>query len=164
MQTQMKTMRLLLVCCKMQLVAQYVACSPFLGDNTRFLVAVGTPCVKYASVTGPSFCRSSNRLLDSVLVMFLSARRWPVGVCAFHIQLAKRTLRMSTKLAFPPTFALGLPVAEIALPMCHKMVWLALCIELCLGQPIISYRGAIRVRVGKKIVIKSGTAGSVRLS
>ena len=34
--------------------------------------------------------------------------------------------------------------------MCHKMVWLALFTELCLGQPIITYRGAIRVRVDKK--------------
>ena len=50
---------------------------------------------------GRSFCRSSNRLLDSVLVMFLRDRRWPVGACAFHIQPAKQTLRMSTKVAFP---------------------------------------------------------------
>ena len=161
MQTQMKTMCLLLACCKMQLVVQYVACSPFFCDNTRFF-SVGAPCVKSASVTGRSFCRSSNRLLDSVLVMFLRARRWLVGACAFHIQPAKRTLRMSTKLPFPPTFVL--PVAEIALPMCHKMVWLALFTELCLGQPIISYRGDIRVCVGKKIVIKSCTTGAeVRL-
>ena len=92
--------------------------------------------------------RSSNMLLDSVLVMFPRARRWPVGVCACHIQPAKRTLRMSTKVAFPPTFVL--PVAQIALHMCHKMVWLALFTDPCLDQPIITYRGAIRVRVGKK--------------
>ena len=65
---------------------------------------------------------------------------------------------MSTKLAFPPIFVL--PVAEIALLMCHKMVWLVLFTEPCLGKSIITYRGAIRVRVGKKIVIKSGTAGA----
>ena len=47
-----------------------------------------------------------------------------------------------------PTFVL--PVEEIALPMCHKMVWLAIFTEPCLGQPILTYRGAIRVRVGKK--------------
>ena len=28
--------------------------------------------------------------------MFLRAKRWPVGACVFHIQPAKRTLRMST--------------------------------------------------------------------
>ena len=139
MQTQMKTMCLLLVCCKMHLVAQFVACSPFLGDNTRFVV--GSSCVKSASVTGRSFCRrrrSSNMLLYSVLVMFLRARRLPVGACAFHIQPAKRTLRMSPQLAFPPTFVL--PVAEIALPMCHTMVGLhcSNVTELCLCQPIIT--------------------------
>ena len=110
------------------------------------LFIVGTPGVKSASVTGRSFCRSSNRLLDSVLVMFPRARRWPVGACAFHIQPAKRSLRMSTKLPFPPTFVL----LEIALPMCHMMVWLALFTEWCMGQPIITYRGAIRFRVGKQ--------------
>ena len=140
-------MCLLLVCCKMQSVAQYVACSPFLGDNARFLVTERRVSNLPAS-RGRSFWRSSNRLPDSVLVMFLRARRWPVGACAFHIQPEKLTLRMSTKLAFPPTFVL--PVAEIALPMCHKMVWLALFTEPCLGKFIITYRGAIRVRVGKK--------------
>ena len=71
-------------------VGRVVCCvfAPFLGDNTRFF-SVGTLCVKSASVTGRSFCRSSNRLLDSVLVMFLRARRWPVGACAFHIQPEK---------------------------------------------------------------------------
>ena len=39
----------------MQLVAQYVACLPFLGDNTRFF-SVGTPPgVKSAGVTGAVF-------------------------------------------------------------------------------------------------------------
>ena len=52
--------------------------------------------------------------------MILRARRWSVGACAFHIQPAKRTLRMSTFV---------LPVAEIVLPMCDKMVWLALLTE-----------------------------------
>ena len=62
--------------------------------------------------------------------------------------ILNRQNELSTKSAFPPTFVL--PVAEIALPVCHKMVWLALSTELCLGQPIITYRGATRVRVGKK--------------
>ena len=63
---------------------------------------------------GRSFCRSSNRPLGSVLVMFLRARLWPVGACAFHIQPAKRTLRLSAKLpvgAAPPTFVLPSPCA-----------------------------------------------------
>ena len=144
----MKTMCLLLACCMMQLFAQSVACSTFLGDNTCFFES-GRRVPHLPAYRGHSFCRSSNRLLGSMLVMFLRARRWLVGACAFHIQQAKRTLRMSTKLAFPPTFVL--PVAEIALPMCHKMVWLALFTELCLSQPILTYRGAIRVSVGKQL-------------
>ena len=61
--------------------------------------------------------------LGPMLVMFLRGRLWPVGACALHIQPAKQILRMSTKLAFPPTFVL--PVTEIVLPMCHKMIWRA---------------------------------------
>ena len=53
--------------------------------------------------------------------MFLRARRWSVGACAFHIQPVKRTLRMNTFV---------LPVAEIVL-LCDKMVWLALLTEHC---------------------------------
>ena len=54
--------------------------------------------------------------------MFLRARRWSVGACAFHIQPpAKRTLRMSTFV---------LPVLEkLSSLMCDKMVWLALLTE-----------------------------------
>ena len=52
--------------------------------------------------------------------MFLRARRWSVGACAFYIQPAKRTLRMSTFV---------LPVAEIVLLLCDKMVWIALLTE-----------------------------------
>ena len=70
---------------------------------------------------GCSFCDYSNRLLGSLLVIFLRDRCWLVGACVFHIQPAKRTLRMSTFV---------LPVAEIvprpAPPMCDEMVWLAL--------------------------------------
>ena len=70
---------------------------------------------------GHSFCDSSNRLLSSLLVMFLRARRWPVGACAFHIiQPAKRTLRMSI-------FVYQLE--KLSSLMCDKMVWLALLIE-----------------------------------
>ena len=103
MQTQMKTMCLLLVCCKMQLVTQYVACSPFLGDNTRFLVSVRGVSNLPAS-HGCSFCRSSNSLLGSVLVRFLRARRWLVGACAFHIQRAKRTFANEHKVSIPTYF------------------------------------------------------------
>ena len=64
---------------------------------------------------------------------------------------------------FQPTFVL--PVAEIiVLPMCHKMVWLALFTERRLGQAIITYRGAIGVAL-VKIVDEFGTAGiDIRLS
>ena len=34
-----------------------------------------------------------------MLVIFLRCRLWSVGACAFHIQLAKRTLRTSTNVA-----------------------------------------------------------------
>ena len=61
---------------------------------------------RYYAVFGESVSfpclRQSNRFLlevpwlGSLLVMFLRARRWPVGPCVFHIQPAKRTLRMST--------------------------------------------------------------------
>ena len=42
--------------------------------------------------------------------------------------------------SFPPTFVLQ--VADIVLPMCDKMVWLAVFTERYLSQPIITYRGA----------------------
>ena len=79
------------------------------GAIIHVFVSVGTPGVKSADVTGRRFCRSSNRLLDSLLAMFLRARRWLVGACAF-IKPAKRILPMNTKLAFPTTFVLA---------MCH---------------------------------------------
>ena len=50
----------------------------------------GTCFLNLSASCGHSFCDSSNRLLSSLLVMFLRARRWPVGACAFHIQPAKR--------------------------------------------------------------------------
>ena len=53
---------------------------------------------------GCSFCRSSNRLLGSVLVMFLRARRWLVGACAFHIQREKRTFANEHKVSIPTYF------------------------------------------------------------
>ncbi len=109
-----------------------------LGDNTRCFqrpVAVSVPWTK--------FLPSSNRLLGSMLVIFLRGGLRPVGACAFLIQPAKRTLRSSTKTcSFPTTFVLGLPVAEIVNPMCDKMIWLAQFTEWRLGQPIITYRGA----------------------
>ena len=86
---------------------------------------------------GRSFCRSSNSPLGSVLVMFLS-------LC-FSYSTDKTNFANEPKLpvAFPPTFVL--PVAEIVIPMCHKMVWLALFTEQYLGQPIITHRGVIGV-------------------
>ena len=60
-----------------------------------------------SSAHGRPFCASSNRLLGSMLIMFLKGRL-SVVACAFHIQPAKRSLRMSTKLAFLPTFVLPL--------------------------------------------------------
>ena len=81
-----------------------------LGDNTRCFqrpVAVSVPWTK--------FLPSSNRLLGSMLVIFLRGGLWPVGACAFHIQPAKRTFRSSIKTcSFPTTFVL--PVAEIVHP------------------------------------------------
>ena len=90
----------------MQLVAQSVACLPFLGDNTRFF-SVGTPGVKSADITGRRFCRfyrSSNGLLDSLLTMFLRARRWLVGACVFHIQPAKQTFANEHNVSIPNYF------------------------------------------------------------
>ena len=86
----------------------------FLGDITHFF-EMGRRFTNLSASHGRGFCGSSNRLLGSMLVMFLRASRWKVGACAFHIKPAKRTLRMSTKLAFLPTFVL--PVAEIV-PLC----------------------------------------------
>ena len=63
---------------------------------------MGCRFTNLSAFPGRSFCGSSNRLLGSLLVMFLGARHWQVGACVFHIQPAKRTLRMSTKLAFLP--------------------------------------------------------------
>ena len=98
---------------------------------------------------GRSFCSSSNKLVGSMLVMFLRASRWQVGACAFHSQPAKPTLRPSTKLAVLPTFVLQVAPP----PMCDGMLWLALFAEQRLDQPIIPYRGAISDdtsdRVGK---------------
>ena len=54
------------------LAAQYVPCSSFLGDNTRFL-SRDTVC---------QFSSNRNRPSGSALVMFLRARRWPVGASA----------------------------------------------------------------------------------
>ena len=74
-------------------------CSVFvvLSDNTRFLES-GSRVSKSASAPCTQFLpQFKYRPLGSVLVMFLRARRWPVGACTFHIQPAKRTLRMTAK-------------------------------------------------------------------
>ena len=83
--------------------------------------------------SGRSFCAISNRLLGSMLVMFLRGTLWSVWACAFHIQLAKRTLRTSTNVA-----SHLLSFIKIVPPMCDEMVWLALFTERCLGQPILT--------------------------
>ena len=46
---------------------------------------------------GRRFCSSWNRLLCSMLVMFLRARCWLVGAFAVHIQKAKRTVEANRK-------------------------------------------------------------------
>ena len=69
------------------------------------------------------------------------------SLCFSYSTSKTNFVRMSTKLAFLPTFIL--PVAEIVPPMCDRMVWLALFTEQRLDQPIISYRGAISDHVGK---------------
>ncbi len=94
-----------------------------------------------------------------MLVMFLRARRWPVGACAFHIQPATRFLRISTKL---PTFVL--PVAEIVLPILPHDGLACTVYRAYLGQPIIAYRGVIVVAL-VKIANEFDTAGAdIRLS
>ena len=73
---------------------------------------VGTPFLKSDSIPGRSFCSISNRvqLLGSMLVMIRRNRHWLVGACTFHFQQENEFFRISTKLAFLPTF--GLPVAK----------------------------------------------------
>ena len=111
---------------------------------------------------GRSFCGSSNRLLGSLLVMFLRlarARHRQVGACVFHIQRAKRTLQMSTKLAFLPTFILpGTSCRNCPPSKCNRMLWLALFTEQRLDQPIIPY-GVPSVIMLVKIASHSGKAG-----
>ena len=115
-----------------------------LGDNMR---CFQRPLA--VSVQWTQFLRSSNRLLGSMLVIFLRGGLWPAGACAFHIQPAKRTLRSSTRTcSFPTTFVL--PVAEIVNPMCDKMIWLAQFTEWRLGQPIITTGVPTVSYVGKK--------------
>ena len=60
--------------------------TPFLGDITRFF-ETGHVLSNLSAFRG---C-SSNRLLGSLLVIFLMDRhrRWSVGACIFHIQPAK---------------------------------------------------------------------------
>ena len=62
--------------------------TPILGDITRFF-ETGHVLPNLSEFRGRSFCDSSNRLLGSLLVIFLRDRRWPVGACIFHIQPAK---------------------------------------------------------------------------
>ena len=112
-------MYLLLACCKVQLVSQSdTPCShvPLLGDNTRFSdtwhdrkaggVGSNRGRVRSRDVSGrrfpnPSasrgrrFCSSWNRLLCSMLIMFLRARCCLVGAFAVHIQPAKQTMRIT---------------------------------------------------------------------
>ena len=141
----MKTMCFLLGCCKMQLVSQYVACSPFLGDNTRFLVSGRRVSNLQASHDSVFAAVQNYSLLDSALAMFL---RTIVDVARSEPVFSHLTGKTNFANEHKGTFVL--PVAEIALPMCHNMVWLALSTERCLGQPIITYRGATRVRVCNK--------------
>ena len=121
-----------------------------LGDITRFF-EMGCRFTKLSPSRGRSFCGCSNSLLCSLLVMFLRARHWQVGACVIHIQPAKRTLRMCTKLAFLlPTYFYFTSCRNCPPPpMCDRMLWLALFTEQWLDQPIIPYRGAISDPVGK---------------
>ena len=78
--------------------------------------------------------------------MFLRARRCPVGACAFHIQPAKRTLRMSTFV---------LPVAEIVLPHVRQNGLACTAYraprERRLDYPIITSRGAISDAISDRV-------------
>ena len=90
-------MPLLLACCKVQLVAQsdtparrcWAIIRGFLRCDT---IAGGTGTQSGRRFPNPSasrgcrFCSSWNRLLCSMLVMFLRARCWLVGAFAVHIQ------------------------------------------------------------------------------
>ena len=94
---------------------------------------------------GRSFCDSSNRLLGSLVDMFLRAKRWQVGACVFHIQPAKRTLRMSTFIL--PELCRKCP------PPCATIWFGSQCLQsgapAAPGLAIITSRGAISDRVGK---------------
>ena len=111
---------------------------------------------------GRSFCRSSNRLLDSVSVMFLRARGWPVGACAFHIQPSKRTLRMSTKLAFVYR---SYQLQKLPSPCATRWFGLHSLESRAWASSLLPIGVSSGSELVKKIVIKSGTAGAdVRLS
>ena len=106
-------MYLLLACCKVQLVAQSIPpCSRCCWTiNTRFSHdrRWDGACSRDASgrrFPNPSasrariFCSSWNRLLCSMLVMFLRARCWLVGAFSVHIQpqneLGNHTLELTS--------------------------------------------------------------------
>ena len=95
---------------------------------------VGTPFLKRNQTAtrggGRSFCGISNRVLGSMLVMIRRDRHWLV---LFIFNRKNKLFRISTKLAFLPTF--GLPVGHtkncaqlhtIVFPMRSRMFWLAL--------------------------------------
>ena len=67
MQTQIKTMCLLLVCCKCSWSRSMLRVCRFWAINNTFF-NVGTPGVKSAGVTGRSFCRSSIGLYRDVWI------------------------------------------------------------------------------------------------
>ena len=76
----------------------------------------------WARTCGRNFGASSNRLLGSMLVIFLRGRLRPVGACAFHIQPAKQTLQVASHLL---SFY-QLQKVSCSPAMCDKMVGLAL--------------------------------------
>ena len=59
-----------------------------LGDITRFF-ETGHVFSNLSASRGRSFCDSSNRLLGSLLVIFLRDRRWPVGACILSYSTGK---------------------------------------------------------------------------
>ena len=103
--------------------------NPFLGDITRFFES-GRRFYNQTATRGRSFCGISNRVLGSMLVMIRRDRHWLV---LFIFNRKNELFRISTKLAFLPTFSL--PVGHtkncaqlhtIVFPMRGRMFWLAL--------------------------------------
>ena len=115
------------------------ALTPFLGDITRFF-EIGRRFKNLSASRRRSFCGSSNRLLGSMLVMFLRASRWQVEARCFFI--GKPNFANEHKVSVSTYFRFT-SCRKCPPSMCDRMLWLALFTERRLDQPIITSRGAI---------------------